>query len=454
MEETLSILVLLLFIYSIYALIEWFRNSRKAVKSVVAPHKRIARLIWGYCVLLISVSIIMFNYTNFNQERFYHPIKDSRNWYDPNGHYSYLNIGGVDCIVEGGRRLNATFKPVFMGYCWEELDNETPTSPYKNILGAYHKYDSYRDSKSYGRGIVLRVYDLDNDILYAPEDESLAYRKIISSLVSDSSFYQLSKNFAPYTAIETPTYAIVSEDGECPPIVKKHITIFANDRAYELNFYVDTKKEVPDDTNMLDYLDAEFNVVAKRLDLHSYGEWQESHRKWQKQESQYRNKLNIKCGIFIALYIICILGAIYIAFRYYKNVGNINLKAAKILKIMTIVNFVTFAILGISFAAAYCSIHYEDINGSYPDRFPEYINGEYAAMSVLCYGVYFLLFIIPTNRYYIKSYTQPRQNKNIPKSKHGLIYWLVRPVVIISRFFSKSIKALREEYNRQISDKN
>ena len=116
MEETLSILVLLLFIYSIYALIEWFRNSRKAVKSVVAPHKRIARLIWGYCVLLISVSIIMFNYTNFNQERFYHPIKDSRNWYDPNGHYSYLNIGGVDCIVEGGRRLNATFKPVFMGY--------------------------------------------------------------------------------------------------------------------------------------------------------------------------------------------------------------------------------------------------------------------------------------------------------------------------------------------------
>ena len=88
----------------------------------------------------------------------------------------------------------------------------------------------------------------------------------------------------------------------------------------------------------------------------------------------------------------------------------------------------------------------------YSYRFEAFINDEYAATSVLCYLAYFLLLITPTNRFYIKSYTQPKPKKVSTKPKRGLLYWLVRPSVLISKFFSKSTKAIRDEYNKQISD--
>lgn len=84
----------------------------------------------------------------------------------------------------------------------------------------------------------------------------------------------------------------------------------------------------------------------------------------------------------------------------------------------------------------------------YHYRFNAYINDEYAATSVLCYGAYFLLLIVPTNRFYIKSYTQPKPKQETSKAKRGILYWIVRPLVILSKIF----KAIRDEYNKQISD--
>lgn len=442
----LGALVSFLLVYAIYAFIDWLRSSKKPFKPEVTYHKKIARSIWIYCVFLIAVAITMVSFTDFNRDRFYRPMYGQyKGWYFPNGYYSDLRIGDIRDKVEIDNRRHFIHTPIFMGRHWEELPNEEPDEPYNHILHAFHTYDSDNSSKSFGRGIILRVYDLDNEIADSQGNEKSVYQRITNSFVSDSSFFQLSNNFAPYTAIETATYATISVGDDSPTLFKKHLTIFANNRAYELNFYVDQEVERPADSNTFDFLDAEFIKDAKELDFHSYNEWKE-------QESQYLINLKFKCGIFILLYIFCIIGAIYFAVRYYKNIGNVNLKAAKITRVLSFINFATFPILGISFVAAFCSIHHEYISEIYQYRFSAYINDEYAATSVLCYGAYFLLLIIPTNKFYIKSYTQIIPKKSTTKPKHSLIYWLVRPFVLISKFFSKCTKAIREEYHNQISD--
>ena len=341
---------------------------------------------------------------------------------------------------------NSEHTPILLSRYWEELPNENPDEPYKSVLSTFHTYDSDRNSKLYGLGIVLRVYDLDDEIAQSGKDEKEVYKNIVNSFVSDSSFYQRSENFAPYIAIETQPYLTISGENYSSSIFKKHITIFANNRAYELNFYADQKVERPDSINTFDFLDSEFLNVAKQLDLHSYKDWQE-------QESQYNSNLKTKCAIFVGLYLLCIIGAISFAFRYYRNIGSVNPKAAKITTVLSFINFVTFALLGLSFIAAFCSIQHEYISEIYQYRFSAFINDDSAATSVLCYGAYFLLLIIPTNRFYIKSYTQPKPKDSAPKSKRGFLYWLVRPFVLLSKFFSKSTKAIKDEYNKQLSDK-
>lgn len=442
----LGALVSFLLIYAIYAFIDWLRNSKKTFKPTIASHKRIARSIWIYCVFLIAVAITMVSFSEINRERFYRPMYGQyKGWYFPYGHYSDLRIGNIRTKSEVYDGIKILRTPILMNRTWEELPMEEPEAPYNSILRTFHTYNADSDSKYYGRGIVLRVYDLDNDIADMQSNEQVVYKNIVNSFVSDSSIYKLSNKFDPYTAIETPTYARISVGDDNPTLFRKHITIFANNRAYELNFYVDKKVEIPDDSNTFDFLNAEFIEVAKKLDLHSYKEWQE-------EESQYLSNLNIKCAIFVTLYILCIIGALTFAFRYYKNIGNVNPKAAKITRILSYVNFATFVILGISFIAAFCSIHYEYIREIYQYRFSAYIDDEYAATSILCYGAYFLLLIIPTNRFYIKSYTQPQPKETSNKSKNGFIYWLVRPFAIITKFLTKSTKAIREEYNKQISE--
>ncbi|MBD5355359.1 MAG: hypothetical protein HDR85_10750 [Bacteroides sp.] len=443
----LGALISFLLVYAIYAFIDWLRNSKKPFKLTVLPHKKIARTVWIYCVFLISVAIIMVNFSDFNRHRFYRPMYGQyEGLYFPYGHYSDLNIGDIrDKFEFNGRHIRHS--AILLGHYWEELSNDDSNSHYKRILKTFHTYDSERNSKTFGRGMILRVYDLDNEITDLPFNEKLVYENIIDSFVSDSSFYKLSQNFDPYPAIETATYATLSMDNDSLPLFKKHITIFANNRAYELNFYVDKKIGPIADSNPFDFLDAEFIKVAKRLNLHSYKEWQ-------RQESEYNSNLNIKCVIFIVLYIFCILGALSFAFRYYRNIGTINPKAAKITVVLSIFNFVTFVILGIGFIAAFCFIHHEYIHEMYQYRFAAYINDENAATSVLCYGAYFLLLIIPTNRFYIKSYTQPKTKEANSKTNHSLIYWLVRPFVLMSKFLSKSTKIIRDEYNNQISANN
>lgn len=446
----LGALVSFLLIYAIYAFIDWLRNSNKPFKPSVTSHKRIARTIWIYCVFLIAVAITMISFTDFNRDRFYRPMYGQyKGWYFPNGHYSNLRIGDIRDNSGFNTRRNYIHSPIFLGRHWEELPYKEPHSPFTRVLNSFHTYDSDTNSKTFGRGIVMRIYDLDNEIADSQGDEKSVYKKIMGNLVSDSSFYQISSNFAPNPAIETATYATFSPGSDYPTLFKKHITIFANNRAYELNFYVDKEVNKPSNTNTFDYLDAEFKEVAKGLDLHSFNEWQV-------QEANYRRNLNTKCLIFIILYVFCILGALLFAFRYFNNIGNVNPKAAKITKILSIINFVSFPILGICFIATFCSIHHEYIHEMYHYRFAAYINDEYAATSVLCYGAYFLLLIIPTNVLYIKSYTQPSPKKKAPhpQHKHGLLYWIVRPIVLISKVFSKWTKAVKDEYNKQISDKN
>lgn len=409
------------------------------------PHKRIARTIWIYCVGLILVAITMGFFTEIFPQCYYRPLYGQNHWrYFPNGHYSYLRIGDINEKVEeyGIKKFKCT--PILMGRYWEELPEQEPDSPYTSILNVFHTYDSDNDSKSFGRGIVLRIYDLDNEIANLQGNEKLAYEKIMNAFVTDSSFYKRSKNFAPYAAFETPTYALISERVDSV-IFKKEITMFANNRAYELIFYVDKNIKKTSNSNTLDFLDAEFMKTAKKLDLHSYREWQE-------QESQYLNNLKIKRSIFITLYIICILGAVAYAFRYYRNTGHVNLKAAKITRIISIINIVIFLILGIGGIVDFCSIHYENIYDMYEYRFAAYIDDKYAATSVLIYGAYFLLFIIPTNRFYLKSYSQPEPKVTKSRPKHGLTYWFVRPFVLISKFFANSTKAIKDEYNKQMSD--
>lgn len=450
-----EVLVSFLLIYAIYAFFVWLLNLNKPFKPFVTPHKKIARYIWIYCVFLIAVALTMLCITDIDYDRFHCPkYGQYKGWYFPNGRYSDLRIGNIRDEVKrtkestGGLiRLNSivteTHTPVFMGRHWEEIPSEEPEFPFTRLLNTFHYYDSDTISKTYGRGIVMRIYDLDNEITDSQGNEDLVYKGIISNFVSDSSFYKISKNFAPYSAIETPTYIMVSPGSNKPSLLKKHLTIFANNRAYELNFYVDKEVNRPSGTNTFDYLDAEFIEVAKELDLHSFNEWQV-------EKANYRHNLNIKSLIFIILYVFCILGALLFALRYFKNIGNVNPKAAKITKILSIVNLVSFLILGISFIAAFCSIRHEYITDMYQYSFDEYIHDERAATSVLLYGAYFILLIIPTNRFYIKSYTQPKPKQETSKTKRGILYWIVRPLVILSKIF----KAIRDEYNKQISDKS
>lgn len=443
----LGALLSFLIVYAIYVFIDWLRH-KKPFKPTIAPHKRIARSIWIYCVFLVAVAIVMVSMTEFNRDKFYRPMYGQyKGWYFPNGYFSDLRIGDIRDKSEIYDKWTIVHEAILMNRTWEELPKEDSISPYKNIVSSLHSYNTGSNTKSFVGGILLRVYDLSEEVNAHNGKEELAYDDIIKSQVTDSSFYQISKNFLPLKAIETSTYGTFSVGEDTPPIFKKHITIFANERAYELNFYVDTPVEKPSGTNTFDLLDAEFIKTAKNLDLHSYNEWNE-------EQSTYLSNLNIKCGIFIILYLLCILGAVVFAVRYYRNIGNINPRSGKTAKILSIADIATFIILGLSLMAAFCSIHHEQITEIYQYRFSAYINDEYAATSILCYGAYFLLLIIPTNRFYIKSYSQPKPKTPGNSSNHTVIYWLVRPFAIISRFFIKNTKAIRDEYNKQISDKS
>lgn len=444
----LEALICFLLIYALFVFINWLLYTIKkdnTNKPTVMPHKRIARTIWIYCALLISVITIMVNFDEF--DRFERPrYGDDNVLYIPYGRYSNLRIGNIREETEFlGNKFDFKIMTIFLGRNWEELPNDEPYSPYKYILSTFHTYDNDCNSNTYGRGIILRIFDLDYEIPGTQNDEKSVYKNVIDSLVSDSSFYHLyhlSNNFSPYTAIETNTYAMVSEEDDSPVLFKKHITIFANKRAYEFNFYVDKEVERPEGSNTFYYLDEEFINVAKELDLYSY-------KKWQEQKPQYLSNLKIKSAIFMALYIICIIGAISIAFLYFKNIGSVNTKSAKVTKVLSIVNFVVFLILGIGCMTAFCSIHYHE-NPLY--KFVDYIDNEYAAYSILCYGVYVILLVITTNRFYIKSYSQPKAKSYTKIPKQSFIYWLVRPAVLITKLISKITKAIRDEYNKQISD--
>ncbi len=392
----------------------------------------------------------MVQFTEFNRSKFYRPMYGQyKGWYFPYGRYSDLRIGDIreqQNLVGNGYNSYVENFATLLGHHWEDIEDEKKYSPYKEKLVTLHTYDSDNDSKSYGHGIVLRVFNLDQEIAEVHGDEKLAYQNIINTFVSDSSFYRSCDTFAPYSAIETSTYAENSIGDDSPTLFKKHITIFANKRAYKFLFYVDQEVKRPFNINTFDFLDSEFVEIAEKLDLHSYTEWQE-------QESDYLNNLNIKCCIYIALYLLCIIGAISFAYRYFKNIGNVNVKAALTTRILSYINFAVFGIVGLCFIIAFCSIKEEFIHDIYRYRFSAFIDDDAAASSVLCYGAAFILLIIPTNIFYIKSYTQPKPKDRLTKTNHSVLYWVVRPFVLVSKFFSKSTKAIRDEYNKQISDK-
>lgn len=208
----LGAIISFLIVYAIYALIAWLRNPNSSPNPAVAPHKRIARSIWIYCVVLISVAIIMVSFTEINRERFYRPMYvELKGRYFPDGYYSYLCLGSIHDNVEYDSQFGAIHSPRLMGQMWEELPNDEPASPYKQIPSTFHTYDSERNSKSYGRGMILRVYNFDGEIFSSQGNEKLVYKNIIDSIVTDSSLYQPSKKFAPYSAIETPTYAYLTQ---------------------------------------------------------------------------------------------------------------------------------------------------------------------------------------------------------------------------------------------------
>lgn len=444
LEASISIL----FVYAIYTFVNWLRH-RKSIKPSLAPHKRIARSIWIYCFFIITVAILMASFTEIDSNKFYRPMYgEYKGWYFPYGRYSDLRIGDIrneSTIISENYHNHIVNNAILMGRRWEEVPDEEAESPYEIILKSLHTYDPDCNSNTYGHGMMLRVYDLDNEIAESKDDEKSGYNTIINKLVSDSSFYKLSKAYEPYMAIETPVYATISVGDKSPTVFKKHITIFTNFRAYELNFYVDKEVKKPLDSNTFDFLDSEFKKVASELDLHSYKDWQE-------QESQYLSNLHVKCWIFVTLYILCIIGAFSFALRYYRNAGAVNPKAAKATRVLSTIDFVIFAILGVSFIITFCTIHYEHIDNIYLYQFSAFINDEHAATSVLCYGAYFLLLIIPTNKFYIKSYSETKPQEYSDKSNRRILYWVVRPFALISKFFSKSTKALREEFNKQISD--
>ena len=202
----LEALVSFLLIYAIYAFIDWLRNSKKPFKPSMTPHKKIARSIWIYCIFIIAVAIAMVSITDIDRDRFYrHMYGQYKGWYFPNGRYSDLRIG--DIRDEAERIIRPiTHNPVLMGRHWKEIPSEEPEFTFTRLLNTFHYYDSDTISKTYRRGIIMRIYDLYNEIADSQGNEDSVYNRIMSIFVSDSSFYQISKNFAPYSAIETVTY--------------------------------------------------------------------------------------------------------------------------------------------------------------------------------------------------------------------------------------------------------
>lgn len=173
-------------------------------------------------------------------------------------------------------------------------------------------------------------------------------------------------------------------------------------------------------------------------------------------EEEYNHNLPIQSWVYTLLYIFVIVGAVSYAIRYIRYRGTISMRANKWCKVLGIVDIVAFAILGISLIAAFCTIHSEHIRDIYQYRFDSYINEEYVATSVLCYGVWFLLLIIPLNRFYIKSFI-PEVNKGVSnKPKRTILYWVVKPVVVISNLIDKLVKSIKMSINakNQQSDIN
>ncbi len=434
-----------LVVYAMYAFIYWL-FKKKSFKVNVSPHKRIARQIWIYCVFLIGVAIAIIAIPEtFN--KFHRPIYGNyKGWYYPNGHFSNLRIGNLREESNYNRNTyNTEYKALFLKKIWEELDEPNSYGPYRSHIQSLITYDSNQDSETYGHGIMLHVFDLTEDIIENGNNEVKAYDYLINEQVNDSSYMQITDFLAPYKSIATQTMMQVTIGDDNPPIFKKYITLFANSRAYVFIFFADQKIKKPDGANTFDLLDNEFKEDISILDLHSFSEWKQA-------ESEYNQNLSKLSWIYIVLYLICIAGAIIFAVRYLRNIGSINTKAAKVCKILSIINIITFGILGLSFIAAFCTIHHEYIREMYQYRFESFINSEYVASSILCYGAYFLLLIIPTNVAYVRSYTTPSINYSHKTSKHTLIYWIVRPFALITKYVLRCTQSVRDEYKKQISD--
>lgn len=441
-----SAFITFLLVYAIYAFIAWLRNKKNPDPNI-ASHKRIARTIWPFCLFLIGVAIFMVNLPQMDR-KFYRPLYGQyEGFYFPNGRYSNLKIGNIreNSQLRGGNYQNHIEYSVFLlGHKWEELEAPDEPYPYQRVAGSFGTYDSNEASETFGHGIILHVFDLDEDVIEANGNETAAYEKLINAQVSDSSLMQRTNSFSPFRAIETHTMGKLFIEDETLACVK-HITLFANNRAYAFVFYVDKGFESLKDIEFNKY-DEEFSNIAKQLDLKSFQQWQQA-------EKEYERNLLIQSWIYTLIYILCIAGAIAYPIRYIRSRGTISMRANKWCKVLGIVDIATFAILGISFIVAFCTIHSEHIREMYQYRFDSYINEEYAATSVLCYGIWFLLLIVPLNRLYIKSFMTEARKYVSNKPKRTLLYWFVKPFVVISNLFSKLGISIRDEYQRQKSEK-
>ena len=340
--------------------------------------------------------------------------------------------------------MHIEYTAFLLGHEWEELDDPDNIYPFKRVAGSIGTYDSDEDSESYGHGIILHVFDLDYEVIEANGNENEAYEKLISTQVSDSSLMQRTNSFYPFRAIETQTMGKIYAEDETLSC-EKHIILFANNRAYAFVFFINKGFESLKDIEF-DRYDEEFSKIAKQLDLKSFNQWKLA-------EEEYNHNLPTQSLVYTLLYIFVIVGAVSYAIRYIRYRGTISMRANKWCKVLGIVDIVTFVILGISLIAAFCTIHTEHITEMYHYRYDSYINEEYVATSVLCYGVWFLLLIVPLNRLYIKSFI-PEVNKPISnKPKRTILYWLIKPFVVISNLFSKFGKSIKNEYQRQKSEK-
>lgn len=448
----LSAFLTFLIVYAIYAFIAWLRNKKNSNLNI-ASHKRIAQTIWPFCLFLIIVAIFMVILPDIDR-KFYRPLYGQyEGSYFPNGRYSDLRIGQIreNSQLRSENYHNYLEHTAFLlGHEWEELkweglDDPDNIYPFKRVAGSIGTYDSDEDSESYGHGIILHVFDLDDEVIEANGNENEAYEKLISAQLSDSTLIKLKRtnSFSPFSAIESQTRGKCDIEDEALSCIK-HMVLFANNRAYAFTFYVNKYIEIKDSD--LNKYDEEFSKIARQLDLKSFNQWKLA-------EEEYNHNLLIQSRIYTLLYVLCILGAIYYPIMYIRSRGSISMRANKWCKVLGIVDIIAFAILGISLIAAFCTIHYEHIRDIYQYRFDSYINEEYVATSVLCYGVWFLLLIVPLNRFYIKSFI-PEVKKTVSnKPKRTILYWVVKPVVVISNLIGKLVKSIKNEYQRQKSAK-